>query len=179
MEFKADKNPTVRLTLDGRAEITFSTSKNALNGIDDYKDKELNVKVTTNIKKRSLSQNAYMWVLLHEIGIKTHLPKENVYKQYLKDYGQFEILPIKNEAVDRFKRCWSNNGLGWVTQELGESKITGYTNVIAYYGSSTYDSKEMSRIIDAIVDDCQELGISTMTKQEIMLLANENDIKGE
>lgn len=175
MEFKSDPNPQVRLTLDGKVEIIFTTYRSALGGFDGLKDKELNVKVTSFSKKRSLSQNAYMWVLLGELAAKLSRSKEDLYKIYIKDYGVFEILPIKNEAATRFKSNWSKNGLGWFTEDLGESKLNGYTKLIAYYGSSTYNSTEMSRLVDAVVEDCKEQGISTMTLSEIMLLKNEND----
>lgn len=175
MEFKADANPVIRLTLDGKVEITFTTYKSALGGLESLKDKELNVKVTSFSKKRSLSQNAYMWTLLNQLGEKLRLSKEEVYKKYIKDYGVFEILPIKNEAADRFKRNWSKNGLGWFVEDLGESKLNGFTKLIAYYGSSTYNSNEMSRLVDAIVQDCHDQGINTMTLADIMLLQNEND----
>jgi hypothetical protein len=175
MEFKSDANPVIRFTLDGKVEITFTTYKSAIGGFDNLKDKDLNVKVTSFSKKRSLSQNAYMWVLLDELAKKLHLDKEQVYKNYIKDYGVFEILPIKNDAADRFKRNWSKNGLGWFVEDLGESKLNGFTKLIAYYGSSTYNSQEMSRVVDAIVQDCHDQGISTMTLSDIMLLKNEND----
>ena len=175
MEFKANENPVIRFTLDGKVEITFTTYKSALNGLESLKDKELSVKVTSYSKKRSLSQNAYMWVLLDELAKKLHLSKEELYKKYIKDYGVFEILPIRNEAAERFKRNWSINGLGWFVEDIGESKLSGFTKLIAYYGSSTYNSNEMSRLVDAIVQDCQEQGISTMTLSDIMLLKNEND----
>lgn len=175
MEFKADANPVIRFTLEGKVEITFTTYKSALGGLESLKDKELNIKVTSFSKKRSLSQNAYMWTLLNQLGEKLRLSKEEVYKKYIKDYGVFEILPLKNEAADRFKRNWSKNGLGWFVEDLGESKLNGFTKLIAYYGSSTYNSNEMSRLVDAIVQDCQEQGINTMTLADIMLLQNEND----
>lgn len=175
MEFKSDPNPRVAFTLDGKVEITFTTYKSALGGFESLKDKELSVKVTSFSKKRSLSQNAYMWVLLNELATKLNCSKENIYRNYIKDYGVFEIIPIKNEAVERFKRNWSTNGIGWFVENLGESKLNGFTKLMAYYGSSTYNSKEMSRIVDAIIFDCQEQGIDTMTLSEIMLLKNEND----
>ena len=53
--------------------------------------------------------------------------------------------------------------------------MQGFTKLIAYYGSSTYTSDEMKRLIDAVVYDAKELGINTMTLSEIMLLANDND----
>ena len=76
------------------------------------------------------------------------------------------MLPVKNEAVEKFRQAWSKNGLGWVT-ETTKSKLEGYTNVIAYYGSSTYNTKEMTRLINLIVDECKQLGIETKPKAEI------------
>ena len=116
-----------------------------------------------------------MWVLLDEIGKAVNRSKEDIYKEFIKDYGVFEILPLKNEAVKRFNHNWNKNGLGWFTEIIGTSKLKGYTNLIAYYGSSTYDTKEMTRLLDAVINECQELGISTMTMSEIMLLKNDND----
>lgn len=175
MEFKSDANPIIRFTLDGKVEITFTTYKSAIGGLESLKDKELNVKVTSFSKKRSLSQNAYMWTLLNQLGEKLGRSKDDIYKHYIKDYGVFEILPIKNDAAERFKTNWSKNGLGWFVEDLGESKLNGYIKLIAYYGSSTYNSNEMSRLVDAIVQDCQEQGIDTMTMADIMLLKNDND----
>jgi hypothetical protein len=96
---------------------------------------------------------------------------------YIKDYGVFEILPIRNEAVNDFKFRWSKQGLGWFCEDLGESKLNGYTKLIAYYGSSTYNTQEMTRLIDAVVTDCREQGIDTMPLTDIMLLMNDNDIE--
>lgn len=60
-------------------------------------------------------------------------------------------------------------------EDIGDSKLQGYTKLMAYYGSSTYNSLEMSRVINAIIDECHEFGIDTMTLKDIMLLQNEND----
>ena len=116
-----------------------------------------------------------MWVLLDEIGKKINRSKEEVYKNYIKDYGVFEIIPIKNEAVESFIQKWSKNGLGWLCEDLGESKLKGYTKLITYFGSSTYTSSEMARLLEAIIDDCKELDIETLTMKDIMLLQNDND----
>lgn len=175
MEFKAEPNPRVSLTLDGKAEITFITSKSAVFSLEELKDKDLLVKVTSYSKRRSLSQNAYMWVLIGELASKLKLSKDDVYRSYIRDYGNYEVLPIKNSAVGTFIRIWKTHGLGWVAEILKESKLAGYTNVIAYYGSSTYTSQDMSRLIEPIVRDCQEQGINTMSMSDIMLLRNEND----
>lgn len=175
MELKAEANPRIVLTLDNKAEITFTISKSALNGFELLTDKELLLKVKPFQKRRSLSQNAYMWTLIGELSQKMNISKEQVYRNFIKDYGIFEVLPIKEEAVDRFIFGWNSRGLGWVCEVLRDSKINGFKTVIAYYGSSSYKSDEMKNLLDAIIYECKELGISTMTMAEIMLLQNEND----
>lgn len=175
LEFKAQNKPKIALLLDNRVEITFITDKSILRGFESLPDKDLTVTIKEYSRKRSLSQNAYLWVLLDQIGAKMERSKLDIYKDYIKDFGVFEIVPIKNEAVERFKRNWSKNGLGWVCEDLGKSKLQGFTKLIVYYGSSTYTSQEMQRLITAVVNDCEELGISTMTLSDIMLLANDND----
>lgn len=174
IEFKAQK-PRIALSLDGQVELTFTAPKTVLRAFDGLKDKPLTVQVKEFREKRSLSQNAYLWVLLDKLAEKVNRSKEEIYKMYIKDYGVFEILPIKNEAVAEFNRRWGKQGLGWFTEDLGESKLSGYTKLIAFYGSSTYNTQEMTRLIDAVVQDCREQGIDTMPLADIMLLMNDND----
>ena len=176
MEFKAEADPRVAIALDGTAEITFRAPRSALQGLEALKGKELIVKVASYSKRRSLSQNAYMWVLIGELSSKLGIPKEEVYRNYIKDYGLYEVLPIKKEAVPMFVANWNSHGLGWVCEPLKESKLSGYTNVIAYYGSSSYGSDTMRNLIEAILDDCKEQGIETIPLKDIMLLRNENDL---
>lgn len=174
IEFKSNK-PKIALLLNNEAEITFTTSKSVIKQFENLKDNEIMVQIKKYSQRRSLSQNAYLWVLLDQIGAKTDISKEQVYRNYIKDYGVFQILPIKNEAVNSFIDKWSKNGLGWLCEDLGESKLNGYTKLIAYFGSSTYTSEEMQRLLKAVVFDCEELGINTMSLSDIMLLNNDND----
>ena len=175
IEFRAENKPKIAVLLDGRIEITFNAPKSVLREFDELPDKPLAITVKEFRQKRSLSQNSYLWVLLDKLGAKLNRSKEDIYKIYVKDCGVFEVLPIKNEAVERFITNWSKNGLGWFTEDLGESKLNGYTKLIAYYGSSTYNSKEMARLIDAVIQDCEEQGIQAMPLSEFMLLQNDND----
>ena len=175
IEFQT-KKPVIAILLDNTINITFQAKKSVISQFESLQDnKEYTVVVKEYSKKRSLSQNAYLWVLLDLIGQKQNLSKQEVYKSYIKDYGVFEIIPIKNEAVDTFIQNWQKNGLGWVCDNLGQSKLNGYTKLVVYYGSSTYTSQEMQRLLNAVVMDCEEMGISTMTMDDIMLLKNEND----
>lgn len=175
VEFKANANPKVAILLDNQVEVTFTASKSVIRAFEALRDKELTVIVKRHSKRRSLSQNAYLWVLLNELAVKLNQSKEAIYRHFIKDYGVFEILPLRNDAVEGFNTKWGKNGLGWFTEDLGESKLQGFTKLIAYYGSSTYNSKEMTRLIDAVVEECKIQGIETLAVAEIMKLANEND----
>lgn len=131
------------------------------------KDKKVQAEIKEVRKKRSLDANSYLWVLCQKIAEVIKSTKEDVYITFIKRVGQFEIVPIRNDVVGRWINNWSAKGLGWVAESLGDSKIEGYTNVINYYGSSVYDTKEMSILIDEIVSECKNLRIETMTQNEI------------
>lgn len=135
--------------------------------LDTQPDKEYEIK--EHRQKRSLDANGYLWVLISKIQDVIGIPKEDIYRDMIKGVGVYEVVPIKNEAVNKFCEAWQKNGLGWIT-ETTKSKLDGYTNVLAYYGSSEYDTKEMSRLIDGIVQECRELDIETKSDEEIKSL---------
>lgn len=137
-------------------------------------DKTKKYEVKEYKEKRSLDANAYAWVLLGKLQDKLHIPKEEIYRDAIQTIGSYEVIPIKNEAVNKFRQAWSKNGLGWIT-ETTKSKLDGYTNVLAYYGSSIYDTKEMSRFIELIIQECEQLDIETKSKAEIDSLLKEWD----
>lgn len=121
-------------------------------------------------KPRSLDANAYCFALIDKIATAINMSKEEVYRNAIREIGGVsDTVCVQNEAVDSLRSGWSRNGLGWQTETF-PSKIEGCTNVVLYYGSSSYDTRQMSRLIDHIVQDCKALGIETMTEREISLL---------
>ena len=151
-----------------KPKITFLINeKTALEGLDEIKDlNKLSIEVKKYRQKRSLDANCYCWALIDKLAEKLNLKPIEVYKKAIHEIGVREIIPIKNEAVDRYKEVWQNNGLGWLCETV-PSKLNGYTNVVAWYGSSVYDSKEMSRLVDNIVEECKLQNIETLTPQEL------------
>lgn len=117
-------------------------------------------------KKRSLNANGYAWKLCSEIAKILGISKEEVYKKIIKETGEFEIVPIKKEAVEKFISAWTRNGIGWMC-DVQKSKLEGFVNVVVYYGSSIYDSKQMSLLIDSLVQEAKMLGIVTLDELEI------------
>ena len=118
-------------------------------------------------KKRSLDANSYFWVLCGELSAKLSISPETIYREMVRDIGgNYEIIPVRADAVTRFCEAWSHNGLGWITDTF-PSKLKGYTNVMAYYGSSTYDTAQMHRLLDVMIAECREHGVETKPKEEI------------
>lgn len=134
-------------------------------------DKKYSAELKQDKNKRSLDANAYFWVMCGKLASKLGMAKEAVYRELIKGVGDnFEIVPIKDEAVDKWISNWQSKGIGWVCDTLGESKLNGYTNIITYYGSSTYDTKQMSQLINLLVQECKDQDIETMTPAELSLL---------
>lgn len=119
-------------------------------------------------KKRSLDSNAYAWTLIGKLAEVMRIPPAEVYINAVQNIGgNYEVIPIREEAVDKFKEVWIERGLGWPCVDMGPSKIQGYRNLRAYYGSSTYDTRQMSLLIDSLIQDCKALGIETLSEEKL------------
>lgn len=132
------------------------------------KEKKYVAEIKEYREKRSLDANAYCWVLIDKLAEKLGIGKIELYREIVKEIGgNSYIYPIKAEAVDAYIRHWGHNGLGWIAEPMGDSKIDGYVNVISYYGSSEYDTAQMSRLIDLVVAECKEQDIETLTPAQL------------
>ena len=124
-------------------------------------DREQLYEVKEYKEKRSLNANAYAWKLITEIANVMRLDKEEVYLEMLKHYGQSELVSVlsKIDVAGYFKYY----------EEAGTSTLNGkeFTHYKVYKGSSEYDTKEMSILIDGIVSEAKELDIETLTPSEI------------
>ena len=126
------------------------------------KDKKFEIKEKR--EKRSLSQNYYAWELITKIGNILRKSKEEVYLQMLKDYGQSEIVSILSSIEPKgYFKYYEKIGTGIVNNKE-------FTHYKIFKGSSEFDSKEMTILIDGIIQECKQLGIETLTPDEIAKL---------
>lgn len=138
------------------------------------KDRLYDLNIKEHREKRSLDANAYAWVLIGHLADAMRITPKEIYRQAIQNIGgNYEVIPIKEEAAEQFKQGWESHGLGWSCMDMGRSKIPGYRNLRCYYGSSTYDTKQMSQLIDNLVQDCKALGIETLTPDKLALLTEE------
>ena len=146
--------------------------------LEQAKDKQFELKEYR--KKRSLDSNAYCWVLCDKIAKELSkdgniITKEKIYQDGILQIGSFEPLIVEEKAFEKFKRIWKKQGIGFLVQEV--SRKDKCVKVHCYYGSSTYDSKEMSLLINLLVELAKSLNIETKSQVEIDSLLKEWDRK--
>lgn len=156
--------------MNGRQRLTVELDSDFRQTFDELHQTDVDITVKKHRNKRSLDANALMWCFCEKIAKAVGITKEEVYREQIRQVGEFTPLPIKENAVDSFSYIWSKHGIGWFVDVVDDSKLTGYKLVFAYAGSSTYDTKQMSRLIDNIMQEARNLGIETLSDSERSLL---------
>ena len=153
--------------LTGQHNITLSINEpSALNEIDNIKDLDkLSIRAVKYREKRSLDANALLWVCLGQIAGAMSPPadKWDIYLQMLKRYGKYTYICVKPNVVEAVKQQWRE------CEVIGEVNINGKTAVqlLCYFGSSTYDAKEFSVLLDGVISEMVEMGIQAPTSEEM------------
>lgn len=128
------------------------------------------VEVKKQTKKRSLSANAYFHVLSDKIADAIGTSKAHAKNMLLARYGQRErdengnvVTLAVREGIDLSERADIHTEL--VDRDLIKGEWYDIYEVVR--GSHTYDNVEMAVLIAGTVSDCKDLGIETMSPQEI------------
>lgn len=140
--------------------------KASLADLERYIDKDIDVEIKIHREKRSLSANAYFYVLLDQIASKAKTSVRYQHNLALARYG-FIDTELPEVALDP--------DIEWLELEqlhlryrgadyLGDKLVSKYAVI---RGSHTYNSAEMARLIDGVVDDAKALGIETLPPDEI------------
>lgn len=124
-------------------------------------DKEKLYEIKEYKKKRSLNSNAYLWVLCTEIANIMTLSKEEVYVKMLEDYGVSILVPLTVDTEpEKYFKYYSYFDKG----KLNGKECIWYK---VFKGSSEYDSKEMTHLLNGVVEEARQLGIMTLDEIEI------------
>lgn len=112
-------------------------------------------------KHRSLTQNAYYWVMLNKLAAKLRMPDSEVHFHMLKEYGVHDVFSILEDVpIDGYFKYYDIMGTG-----IANGKR--FKHVRVYKGSSQMNSAEFSRLIDGMREECMIQGIDVATSQEI------------
>lgn len=139
--------------------------KQADSFLDGFKEGEY--QISPYKEKRSLNANSYCWVLCGKIAEKLQCRDVDIYRDAIIDVGYYAEMRLPPREVDGFIQAWARLGIGWQTAQVDYDQDMNTVIVFAYYGSSTYNTAEMSRLINWLVQEAQELGIETEDPEKI------------
>lgn len=171
LELRVKKILDVSTRFDGDAVITILADKGqneAINKAGQAIGKELLgyvLKLFKPKKKRSLDANAYMWALCGKIAEKIESTKESVYRTAIRAVGEFTDVRVTEDAVKSLASGWEHNGTGWFAEIV--DRVAELKTVRLYYGSSTYDTKQMARLIDEVIVYCKDFGVEYLPPNEL------------
>lgn len=171
LELKVKRIEDVQRMYTGDAVIKIVTENvpnSALDKLYQAKGKSLKdyvLRLLKPKKKRSLDANAYMWVLCDKIASKIEQTKEFVYRTAIRQVGVFTDVSADADAAKALICGWEHNGTGWFGEML--DTVAERKTVRLYYGSSTYDSRQMARLIDEVISYCKDFDIEYLSPDEL------------
>ncbi len=111
-------------------------------------------------EKRSTRANAYMWALCREIGDKLELTADQVYTDAVMQGNVYKEFDLPEDQAKTLEHLWRSQGTAWPTVRVDDTDPE-HIIVRAYYGSSTYNVRQMQRLIDRLLQDAASVGIPT------------------
>lgn len=134
------------------------------------KDDEYIVDVTKPSKARTLNQNALMWELLTKIDQEVNGTKQpwQWYVSAIKQTGaKAKVIYMQDDSLDELKQmCLDRNGNIRAVEPLG--MVNDLYAYRIYFGSSNFNTKEMSLLIDTVLDMAQLVGIDRFYWEELL-----------
>ena len=154
------------LNRDGTQNVTVTVAADFGEEYDELKDAPVEITIKKARNHRSMEANRYCWVLVDQIAAKRQMKKSEVYRNAIRDIGGVSREALMHaDAVPMFREIWEKQGLGNQVEVVDED-VTGWASIRIYYGSSTYDTKQMACLLDSLIQDAEALGIPTITPNE-------------
>lgn len=158
------------MTRGGKPLVSMELNAAALGEwYDENAGKLLEISIKQHRAKRSLEANRLCWKLCTEIADMLRMSKEEIYLRMLREYGQSALISVSS-AVPEQKIRTMFKYYDIVSADSQDIQI------IVYIGSSDYDTREMSVLLDGITEEARQLGIPVLTARELDLI--KSDWKG-
>mgnify|MGYP005775429611 CR=1 FL=1 len=175
--------------ITGRLTILFEPCEDFRQTYEELKGCEkLSLEIKRYRRKRSLDSNSYYWLLTTKLAKVTGLSNSECHNMMLRGYGQPEIfegkcvyltIPDTEEAEKRV-----NNATDYHLQPTSQVREGNdgimYRTYKLLRGSHTYNTAEMSRLIDGLISECKHAGIpdrEIATPDEQRILKEKYNIK--
>lgn len=159
-------------TPSGEWVVSFTTRADPRLDFEKLKDADLNIEMKKHYPRRSKSANDFVWAMCTDIGnaIYPSIPKEEVYRKALwekkDEIKAFDTLHMRAEAIPTFRRIWEARGIGWFTEIVDYSQFPGCKVVLAFRGSSTFDTRQMNVLIQTLKEDMANMNLAIPFSKE-------------
>lgn len=180
MELKGKLLDVSRDILSGLIRITF-TAESLPSGLDKLRGKDLLIQAKEWRGRRTLNANAYYWTLVGRIARELGTQQAFVHNMLLRDYGTLEeadgqnlivMVPDTDDAAERvmMSEHYHLKPTSFVRDWNGRT----CREYLVIRGSSTYDTGEMSALINGAVSEAKSLGIETLSEDALKEMLGEH-----
>lgn len=163
-------------TLKGTLTVTLESDMTDPAGILGLSQADkLDVEIKKHREKRSLDANAYYWLLCSRLAEALHVSKPYMHNYLMRRYGQIEliggqavyiIIPDTDEAREKVDEEQLYHLKPTAQVKEGKDGVM-YRTYMMLKGSSAYDTKEMSDLIEGLIGECKQMGIETLQPEEL------------
>lgn len=159
----------------GKFLLTFEVEGDITWQLEGIREQRLSIAARRFRRKRSLDANAYYWQLLSKLAESAGISKSRAHNLMLRRYGQTEMVDgrmiyvvVPDDESGEEKALEAETYHIKPTSEVKQARDGSvFRTYIMLRGSSTYDTHEMSELINGLVSECQEMGIETMTPDQL------------
>ena len=132
-------------------------------------------------QKRSLDANGYYWSILGKLASVLTLSRPRLHNMMLRSYGQAEYMdgklvpvtiPDTDDAEEKALEAETFH-IKPTSQVRQDKDGKSYRTYYLLRGSSTYDTKEFSILLDGLIEEAKEQGIETLPPLELAKMYEE------
>ncbi len=150
----------------GHTYITLKTHSKPKQDICGLFGSVLECAIQTQSSKRSRTANSYCWELCEQIAAASGVSVLDVYKDALRNAGKFKDAEFSESDIEKVTEEWTQFGLGWFVDKIDFGEKDNTVLLRFYYGTSVYKSKEMSRIIEFLVNEAEDMEITVLSERQ-------------
>lgn len=154
-------------SIDGKPRVTFEVD--AIDELRGLEGQDLTLEVKPRRTRRSQNANAYFHVLVGKIAEAVGISKARAKNTLLGKYGQREITedgPLIISIISTVDMA-EREDIHATPIGYGSAGGRDFVHYAIIKPSHLYDTREMAHLIDGTIEDAKELGIQTLTPNEI------------
>ncbi len=123
---------------------------------EEYANQPLMVTVDKYREKRSADANNLLWQCIQKLADALELSNYDAYTRELRRYGKCENYLVKKEALPELQKLWRFTE---IIDEYKNQDGEDCCELLCFYGTSNYNTKEFSRLLNGVISDLKDIGI--------------------